>query len=110
MGCSSCGGNYVNSNLSVRSTGSVKSVYSPTDCDYTKESLQKWQRLLECVLINNKSSLIGITDQKIRSYLGYIQSALNYPDNYCFYKDVLDDFSTNILPRIILNVPNCNNY
>lgn len=111
MGCSSCAGRYANSNLSVKSaTVNVQSAYTPTDCNYTKAMLEKWKRLLECVLLNNKSGLINLTDQKVRSYLGYIQSALNYPDNYCFYKDVLQDFELNILPRIIVNVPNCNNY
>jgi hypothetical protein len=114
MGCSSCTGKALkisNGSLSTQSGSNVRvAKYTSKDCDYTKEMLEKWYKLLYCVLINNKANFIGITNQKINSFLGYIQSALNYPENYCYYMDTLSDFEQNILPRIIENVPNCNNY
>ena len=111
MGCTSCGGSRnINNNLSIKSGYSAGSSYSPEDCNYTKEVLEKWKSLLICVQINNKAALINTTQAKINSYLGYVQSALNYPDNYCYYKDKLSEFETTLLPRILLNVPNCNNY
>jgi hypothetical protein len=64
---------------------------------------------MACVKASNKGIVIGLSVPKINIYLGYLQSALNYPDNYCYYFDKLEEFRLTILPRIIANVPACNN-
>lgn len=83
--------------------------YSPTDCDYDNTILRNWYNMFDCIKKNSKHEEIGLTTAKVNSYIGYIQSALNYPDNFCFYKDVLDDILLNIIPRIINSVPECTN-
>lgn len=81
----------------------------PTDCDFTRQIIQAWQTKLACVKLNNKLNLIGLDTSQANVYLGYLQSALNYPDNYCYYLVKLQEFQLNILPRIITNVSECNN-
>lgn len=112
MGCSACAAKAAalnNKSISTKSLSLNTNTYTSSDCNYTKALLEKWYSALYCVRINNKSDAIGITNQKINSYLGYIQSALNYPENYCYYLNEIDSFQQNILPRIITNVPNCFN-
>lgn len=83
--------------------------YTPEDCDYTTEVIRNWYNMFDCVKKNSKQADIGLSVENVNSYLGYIQSALNYPDNLCYYKDKLDDILLNIVPRIIDKVPICIN-
>lgn len=101
--CSARQSQQTNSNQLVRPP-----VPSPEDCDYTKTLIQNWFAILSCVKIN-KLNKIDLTVGQANMYLGYFQSALNYPDNYCFYTDKLQEFQTNVLPRIVTNVPECLN-
>lgn len=83
-------------------------VPSPSDCSITKQMLIKWKAMLNCVKINKKLDLIGLNEVTVNQYLGVIQSALNYPDNYCYYKIQLENFQTINLPLIIEYVSECN--
>lgn len=78
-------------------------------CPYTKSVLIQWLKILNCIKAQNKKSLIQASDFNINSLLGIIQSALNYPDDYCFYKPQLEEFQNTFLPRIIEYVPECAN-
>lgn len=79
----------------------------PEDCDFTRTVIQNWYNILLCVKTSNKLGIISLTTLQANIYLGYLQSALNYPDNYCYYQVKLTDYQQNILPRIIANVPEC---
>lgn len=81
----------------------------PEDCEYTQKLLRTWYNALDCVKQHGKLQLISLNAQQANSYLGYLQSALNYPDNYCYYQDKLEEFKLKVLPRIIFYVPKCNN-
>ena len=82
---------------------------APQECLITKELLLTYQKKLQCCKQTNNLELIGLNLYQYNIYMGYIQSALNYPDNYCYYSVKLNEFATNILPRIINNVPICTN-
>lgn len=108
MGCG-CGGG---SNVAITYNGSNEEavrVYRPptVDCNFDTTILLKYQSMLQCCKDTGKLSLIELTTKECNSYLGYLQSALNYPDNYCYYYEQVNNFSTNIVPRIINNVINC---
>lgn len=83
-------------------------IVQPQDCNYTKSVLQNMLDLLKCVKLKNKLNIISITDVQYNSYAGYLQSALNYPDNYCYYQFKIEEFQNNILPRITYYVSECN--
>jgi hypothetical protein len=100
-GCSSSGGS---------SNGGIYP--SPTAipnvaCDITQANLNSWKNSLECVKLHNKLDLIGLVEFNANQFLGVLQSALNYPDNYCLYKAQLDFFKDNVLINIVANVPEC---
>lgn len=110
MGCSSCGSKSGSVTPQVHSPQQGKvSVRSPKDsnCSFSGGILRIWYNKLKCVKDSNKLYAIGLTEFEANSYLGYIQSALNYPDNYCHFTENLTDYQTNILPRIIANVQSC---
>jgi len=79
------------------------------NCLIDKELLTKWKSVLKCIKLNNRYTEANITISELNSSLGYIQSALNYPDDYCYYTEELNNFKNNILPRIVENVPSCIN-
>lgn len=105
MACSSCSGAVINRAPSARIPINNKTV--STDCVFTAGILTIWYRILKCVKDTNKLSSIGLTEFQANVHLGNIQSAINQVDNYCYFEKELTDFQTNILPRIIENVPNC---
>ena len=107
MACSTCGKSRVRSEGSVNSNRAQR-IPNP-DCEITIDLLKNWQKMLKCIQKNRKEKEIQLTFYNINVYLGYVQSAINYADDRCFYEEVLNDFQTNILPRIIENVPSCLN-
>lgn len=76
-------------------------------CPLTREMLVIWKNAITCVKQNGKQDLIGLPGNAINAYIGLVQSAINYPDYYCYYWDQLQIFQSSILPRIIENVPEC---
>lgn len=77
------------------------------NCQYSSGILTVWLRIIKCVKDSGSLSLIGLTDYQANIHIGNIQSAINYPEDYCFFSPQLADFQQNILPRIIENVPTC---
>lgn len=107
MGCG-CGSS---SNQEVGSSNVFlsNSVQSNEPCDILQSNIVTWQNILKCVKTSGKLALIGLSEFNVNQYLGIIQSALNYPDNYCLYKPQLDYIKDTILPNIIENVTECIN-
>ena len=56
------------------------------DCPYSIELLTVWKAKLENIKDQQQVDLIGITGYQMNSYLGYVQSALNFPQNPCFFE------------------------
>lgn len=77
------------------------------NCTITETTILKYKSMLECCKSTNTLSLINLTVIQCNSYLGYFQSALNYPDDYCYYYEKINNFTESILPLIINNVYNC---
>lgn len=105
MACGVCGGN-----SQMQTRVGVAYTQNPVfieDCDLTVDLIKNYKKFLECCKDSNVLTDIGITTQLCNSYLGYFQSALNYPDNYCYYNTKIQEFITNVLPKILINVPNC---
>lgn len=110
MGCG-CAGNKTSSQTSIAGATSnyqqnVKEI-NAAHCDITKEMLQSWRASLICVKGLDKLSAIKITLVTYNQLLGVIQSALNYPENYCYYKPQLEYFQNTVLPQIVNNVTGC---
>lgn len=76
-------------------------------CTITEEMLTLWKTMLLCVKNTDKMAIINLPLVSVNQMLGIIQSALNYPDNYCYYIPQLEYFRSNVLLRIIENVPEC---
>ncbi len=79
----------------------------PAVCAITLDILNKWQNILMCVKNNNSYQKVGISEIVLNQFLGIIQSAKNYPADYCYYGDNLENFKVAVLPKIIENEPNC---
>lgn len=77
------------------------------NCPYDQGVISNWKTILECVISNDKLSVTGITRPQANQYLGLFQSALNYPDDYCYYEVQLNLFKEAILPLILNNVQEC---
>ena len=77
------------------------------NCEITLDMITNYKRFLECVKNTGNLAAIGISTVQCNSYLGYFQSAINYPDDYCYFQIKLQDFIDNVLPKILINVPNC---
>lgn len=108
MGCSTCGGGGINRTPAVHSPQQkVNLTEKIHDCAFSGGLLRVWYNILKCVKDNNKLSKIGLTAYEANVHLGNIQSAINIPDNYCYFATQLTDYQTNILPRIIEHVPTC---
>lgn len=106
MGCSACSaGAFTGSNNYARRT--PEGFTGP--CGLTKEILQTWRAALKCVKQKGKQAEIGLALSQVNQMAGFIQSALNYPDNYCYYYEQLQYFQEAILPQIVTNVPECIN-
>lgn len=105
MGCSACAARAAQQN---QLRAQRQNPLVPTECDFTKVLLQNWYNILNCVKSGNLGK-INLTLLQANSYLGYLQSALNYPDNYCYYNKQLTEFQQSVLPRIVANVPECIN-
>lgn len=108
MGCN-CGGVAGGGNNGVQNRGLSFTPPSNTDCSITKQLLTTWKQILTCVKAQGKYTEANLTQFEINQLLGVIQSALNYPDNYCYYSVQLEDFQNNRLPIIINNVTSCLN-
>lgn len=57
------------------------------NCAYTLEILENWKVMLEDIKSSGTEDLYNISKFQLNSYLGYIQSAINYPKNICFYEN-----------------------
>lgn len=109
MGCG-CGSktNAVNTVVTYNQPTGVK-IISSKECTITKNDILKWQNVLKCIKTEGKFIQADITEFNVNQLLGIIQSALNYPENYCMYKAQLDYFKDSILVKIVMNVPECIN-
>lgn len=106
MSCG-CENTIVNSQQQQTTKIDKPKVFATTNCDISEELLLNYQKLLLCCKYNNSLNKINLTTKECNSYLGYLQSALNYPDNYCYYYTKIDEFRTRVLPLILNNVPYC---
>lgn len=70
-----------------------------SDCSYTLEILREWQTKLQNAVINQQLDLLHLTGPQMNSYLGYVQSAINFPKNLCFYEIKLAEIS-----QVITNI------
>lgn len=104
MGCG-CGGN-TNTTTIPDIVVAKREIYTG-DCDITLDILKKWQSILKCIKQTNTYVKINVNEFNINQLLGLVQSAINYPDNYCYYKNQLDYFKDNLLVKILENVPEC---
>lgn len=105
-----CGcGSTLNNTTTFRPYSAPVSTGSSIECDITKENLITWKNLLSCIKTNNYYTIANIPEFNVNKFLGVIQSALNYPSNYCYYYDQLNYFKTFVLINIINNVPQCIN-
>lgn len=109
MGCSSCNKNNSGAtpSFTLPKANKKASFQEALDCPFSGGLLIIWYNALKCVKDTGKLSLIGLTTYQANLYLGHIQSAINFPDNYCLFSVKLTDYQINILPRIIEHVPNC---
>src|ERR1035437_5578571 len=60
------------------------------DCEYTNELLTEWKRLLECIKSKNTFDIFNTNYVKVNSYLGIVQSAINYKTYPCYFIQQLD--------------------
>lgn len=104
MGCG-CGGG---SGASIQSQETdkqvAKALTSPEDCTFSKETLDSYIVMLNLVRTHDLFKATGISFQGLNAYIGLIQSALNYPDNYCLFETQLNTFSSSILPKLTEHV------
>lgn len=77
------------------------------NCEMTAEVLYAWRAMLNCMKLKGTYRAVGLTSQELNSILGIVQSAINYPDDYCHYADRYAYFQNTILPLIVTNVPEC---
>lgn len=90
-GCAPCAAaaaalnNYTIQNQRLQAEQSI----SNEDCPYKFDTLVLWLKQLKSVKANEQTSLINITIPQVNSYIGYVQSAINYSGNLCFFADYL---------------------
>ena len=106
--CSTCGG-------ISGGRGYEAMVYTPRptapqagDCDITSEMLNTWMSIVLCLKNSSTGDIAGLSEFAINQLTGTIQSAINYPDNYCYFSVELNKFRDIDLIKIIENVPECN--
>jgi len=109
MGCGCGGGGNASSNKTSNATPVLKLQTKKEDCTITKEAIQKWMTIIKCVSAKDKLKELGLSEFNINQTLGIMQSALNYPDNYCMYEIHLDAFQNDVLIKIVASVPECLN-
>lgn len=102
MGCGCSSGTSTDTNQVVNTANRV--VTSPENCFFDKDILLQYKNIVEIIKNNDLYSTVGMTIQQSNSYLGIIQSALNYPDNYCLYESQLTTFKDTILPNLLIHV------
>lgn len=90
MGCQICGG--ISGTLSqVRRI--VRNQIIIENCEYTQDILTQWLDLFICVKSKNLFEIFHISAPKVNSYLGIIQSSINYSTNPCYFKIRLDEIN-----------------
>lgn len=100
MGCN-CGGGSNTNQIQKTVKTQEQLVTPPIDCFYDKEILSNYKKLLDTVKEKELFSEINLNIRAVNSYLGLVQSALNYPDNYCILEPQLDIFRFSVLPNLI---------
>ena len=85
-----CSGGTISVPFSSSQVREMAQVQITGDCDYTHELLEEWKRLLECVKSNNTFDIFNTNHVKINSYLGIVQSAINYKTYPCYFIQQLD--------------------
>lgn len=106
MGCG-CQSKKANNAAVMAQPVNVTTQAPQTTCDITLQLLENWEKVLNCVKSNDSFQKTGVAEITVNQYLGLIQSAKNYPNNYCFYGGNLNNFRNVILPKIIQNEPIC---
>ena len=96
-------------NSSTHRQVSVARQVEQAPCDITKEHLLLWKQILTCIKQNNYFVAADTPEFTINKFLGIVQSALNYPSDYCYFNEQLNYFKTFVLLKIIDNVPQCIN-
>lgn len=87
-----------NSTTPFASVANVKKAANQvTDCTVTKEQIETWLNLLQTAKKNGSS----VSEQLLNSNIGIMQSALNYPNNYCYYQQRIDIFKEFVLPKLM---------
>lgn len=76
MGCPVCNQNIINAPLRVNNV--------PQTCTYTLEQMTAWKSLLDCA---KEKHLFPLKD--LNAGLGTVKSALNRPDNVCYFQNYL---------------------
>lgn len=109
MGCGCGSSTNKSSNTTYTYNQSARVNVSPEGCDITKEDLNRWLKILQCIKSEGKHAAAGFAEFNVNQLLGTIQSALNYPENYCMYKVQLDYFKNIALIKIVDNVSECIN-
>lgn len=105
MACGSCNKSSFSSSSSIGPmTRSQSNIVG--NCEFTQEILLNWRNILRCLKASGSNSLQGLSLTEINRYLGTVQSSINYPDNYCYYNQQLQDFQS-LIPIIIENASNC---
>lgn len=90
MGCSSCG---KMSGITLIQRIRRNNI-SSSDCIYTQDMLTDWLTSLKCAKNKNLTGIFNITVYRLNSYIGIVQSALNYSTNPCYFKAKLDEIKT----------------
>lgn len=105
--CSSCNKTANQYNRSPRYNASLAQRVAPENCNVGSEQLINWRTILKCLKNTNKGEIVGLSTQQINVFLGIVQSAINYPDDYCHYQSKFVIFQEQYLPLIISDVPEC---
>lgn len=102
-----CNGGSISPYQNYRQAFQAQQIEQSENCEFTRSIIKAWLDSLKCVKENNKLTEVGLDLYSTNRFLGILQSSLNYPDNYCYYQADLITYQTEVLPKIILNVPNC---
>lgn len=89
MGCSSCGGAKISMPDYQTYNPPPQELISNENCPYTYSQLVSWLGMLMEVKNSATYDMYDVTLYKLNSEIGYLQSALNFPQNLCFYQSNL---------------------
>lgn len=105
MPCSACGAAASTNNFSHP----VQTFAVPVNpnCPFNKTLLTAWKAILNCIKQTRKYQESGMSKVVVNQMAGIVQSAINYPDNYCYYEEQLVYFQSQLLPIIVTNVSEC---